>query len=194
MSQEGLSKFNNLSEEEAVQELHRCCACNEWSRRVCARRPFASLQQLRDACDDEWWRLSSNHWRESFHGHPRIGDKAALAKKINALKPSAAAGASSSGSHGGGWEADEQKGTSGASTAVLDAIHEGNIAYEEKYGFIFLICATNKTADDMLDQLKERLNRTGAQEADVIANEVRTAAGEQAKITQLRIVKLLQSL
>ena len=139
----GLQIFNTTSEEKILKELYRCCACNEWCRRVCARRPFTSYAILRDICDDEWWKLTSNHWRESFNGHPRIGDKKAVqAKESNNSKS---------------WEGDEQKGTSAASDNILEAIASGNLQYEEKFGFIFLICATNKSADHMLNSLNKRL-------------------------------------
>lgn len=151
-----LKIFNSLPQEQVVAELYRCCACSEWSNRVCARRPYANMNEFRDACDDEWWKLSSNHWKESFHGHPRIGDKKALAAKLSNLKNSNGNEIKS----GGGWEEEEQKGTADASTDLLDAIHRGNIEYEAKYGYIFLICATNKTASEMLSQLQERLKCT----------------------------------
>ena len=136
--------FNSLPEVTVLSLLKQCCFCDEYCRRIAIRRPFCSYSALRDACDDEWWRLSPNHWRESFNGHPRIGDKKAVQEKA-ASNPSS-------------WEGDEQKGTKDASNDILDAIRIGNIEYEKKFGFIFLICATNKDAISMLNALNSRLS------------------------------------
>ena len=141
--EKNLSEFNKMPDTQVHDLLYKCCACDEWCRRVAIRRPYTSFQSLRDVCDDEWWRLTASHWRESFNGHPRIGDKHAVQAKASSNSTS--------------WESDEQKGASTATSDILEAIRIGNIEYEKKFGFIYLICATNKDANALLTTLNDRL-------------------------------------
>lgn len=146
------------------EELRRCCGSARWVERMAARQPFSGFDDLLKQADEVWWSLEPADWLEAFTHHPRIGDKEALRQK---------------------WAAQEQAGAAKAPEAVLDALAEGNAAYETKYGHIFIVCATGKSAPEMLELLRARMN---AQPAD----ELRAAAGEQAKITRIRLEKLLK--
>jgi 2-oxo-4-hydroxy-4-carboxy-5-ureidoimidazoline decarboxylase len=136
------------------------------------QRPFHSLDHLFDTANTLWWTSSVQDWFEAFSAHPKIGDANALKEKFS--KPNS-------------WEGGEQSGTSGANEDTLQALQQLNEEYFAKNGFIFLICATGKSADEMLAALRLRL-------ANDRETEIQIAAGEQNKITKLRLVKLLQSL
>jgi OHCU decarboxylase len=129
---------------------------------MAARRPFSSIDDLLRAADDEWWKLQPPDWLEAFSHHPRIGERVKA----------------------GSVESREQAGTRGASDQTLLSLESLNRLYEEKFGFVFLVFATGKSADEMLDALRMRLqNRREV--------ELKNAATEQAKITRLRLEKLL---
>lgn len=168
-----MDKFNALSNDEAETLLLRCCASPSWARAMCQRRPFsADYKEMRDYADDCWWNLDTEQWLAAFTAHPRIGEKKAA---------SAAEGKTA------GWEGDEQKGAANAASNVLALLTQGNVEYERKFGHVYLVCATGKSADEMLKILQGRLPNDPW-------NELRIAAGEQAKITDLRLRKLLDSL
>lgn len=130
-----------------------------------ARRPFGSQEALQAAARDEWFALQPGDWLEAFAQHPRIG------KHEAAGAPSGAARRLS---------AREQAGVDGAPGEVLAGLAEGNRQYEERFGYIFIIFASGRSAGDMLASLRARL----ANDADA---EIRIAAGEQAKITARRL-------
>jgi 2-oxo-4-hydroxy-4-carboxy-5-ureidoimidazoline decarboxylase len=133
-----------------------------------ARRPFGSRIELLTAARDEWNALESADWREAFAHHPRIGDRNALAARFPATHE---------------LSAREQAGLAGATAGALDALAEGNRRYEEKFGYIFIVCAAGKSANEMLALLEARLPNDEP-------TELRVAATEQAKITELRLQKL----
>jgi OHCU decarboxylase len=167
---EGLERLNSLSAAEAQTELLKCCGSTEWARALAARRPFGNAPELFAAADEIWWNLSERDWLEAFAAHPRIGGRARAARPQHALAE--------------GWSRQEQAGARDAAPATLDEFAAANRAYEEKFGYIYIVCATGKTADEMLALLHARLsNEAGA--------ELRTAAGEQSRITRLRLEKLL---
>jgi len=166
---EGLTRLNSASAGEAETELLKCCGSTEWARALAARRPFDDARELFAAADEVWWNLSERDWLEAFAAHPRIGGrKAERAQHAQAE----------------GWSEQEQSGARDAAQATLEELAEANRAYEEKFGHIYIVCATGKTADEMLALLHARLSN-GAD------TELRTAAGEQSKITRLRLEKLL---
>jgi 5-hydroxyisourate hydrolase/2-oxo-4-hydroxy-4-carboxy-5-ureidoimidazoline decarboxylase len=138
---------------------------------MAAARPFASVRALRDKADEIWWALSPADWREAFAAHPRIGDVASLRRKFASTAS---------------WAAGEQAGAAGASEATLSALAEGNDAYFAKFGFIFIISASGKTADEMLAALRARLSNDAERE-------LRIAAEQQLEITHLRLEKLMAS-
>ncbi|HJX29203.1 MAG TPA: 2-oxo-4-hydroxy-4-carboxy-5-ureidoimidazoline decarboxylase, partial [Thermoanaerobaculia bacterium] len=127
-----------------------------------AGRPFRDRADLVKMSDGIWWSLGPEDWLEAFRAHPRIGEK------------------------GGRWATQEQAGTRGARPEVLSELAESNQRYESRFGHIFIVCATGKSALEMLTLLQERFGN----DPDT---ELRVAAEEQRKITNLRLEKLLPS-
>jgi allantoicase len=166
-----LARLNSLSLTEAEEELLSCCASHAWASRMTGRRPFPSPEALLAAADKECAALSPEDWREAFLAHPRIGEKKAEKTAPGEAKR---------------WAGEEQSGTRSASEATLRELAEKNRAYDEKFGHVFLICATGKTAEEMLAALDARLRNDATTELSI-------AAEEQRKITQLRLGKLLRS-
>lgn len=154
-----------LGPEAARDVLTRACGSSRWVDRMMARRPFGSNRKLLFAARIEWFGLTEADWLEAFSHHPRIGDRAALEArfpKTHALSSNEQANV--------GFVRDE----------VLTALALGNNDYYNKFGFIFIVCATGKTAEEMLQLLRDRLPNDRA-------TELRMAAEEQAKITALRL-------
>lgn len=167
----GLAHLNALSVEEAETALLACCGSWAWAQRMAASRPFASEDALFAAADAVWWALNAEDWLEAFRSHPRIGERKAEAGQTAREQ---------------GWSRGEQAGMDAAADPTRRAIAEGNRAYEERFGHIYLVCATGRSADELLSILSMRLENEPAEE-------LRIAAGEQAKITRLRLQKLLDS-
>jgi allantoinase len=165
----GLHRLNALDESLALAELLRCCGSTSWAERMAGLRPFATVSALFDAADRVWVGLDISDRLEAFAAHPKIGD-------IDALRAKFAATA--------GWAAGEQSGVAGASDAILRALAEGNREYEARFGHIFIVCATGKTADDMLGMLRQRLGNDPELEQSI-------ASYEQAMITRARLRKLI---
>lgn len=166
----GLARLNAMAAGEARAALLRCCGSERWADAMAAGRPYRNDEALFSAAERTWSELERSDWLEAFSHHPRIGDRAALQERFAATRA---------------WSAGEQGEVAMAAVDVLDALAEGNRAYEERFGHVFLVCATERTADEMLAQLRERL--PNAPEV-----ELRVAAAEQAKIMRLRLAKLLQ--
>ena len=155
-----IEEFNAADESVARAALLRCCGSKRWAEAMLAQRPFADRPALLSMAEAVWWRLPPDDWLEAFAAHPRIGEKK-LSK----------------------WSAQEQNGIYAASDPVLQQLTAGNQQYERQFGWIFLINATGKSASDMLDALQARLMNPPGEE-------LRVAAGEQARITGLRLNKL----
>jgi 2-oxo-4-hydroxy-4-carboxy-5-ureidoimidazoline decarboxylase len=150
---------------EARQLLAAACGSSRWVERMVARRPFGSREALLGAAREEWFALTEADWREAFAHHPRIGDRASLSARFPATHH---------------LSSREQAGVNGADDSVLDALAEANRIYEQKFGYIFIVCATGKSAGEMLMLLRQRL-------ANDSAEEIRIAAEEQLKITTMRL-------
>jgi 2-oxo-4-hydroxy-4-carboxy-5-ureidoimidazoline decarboxylase len=168
---DALSRLNERAAVEAREELRRCCGASRWAEAMIARRPFRDREALLAAADEVWWGLDESDWREAFAHHPKIGDKAGLGTRFASTRR---------------WAEGEQAGAVGASEEVLDGLAAGNRAYEERFRHIFIVCASGKTADEMLSLLRARLPNDPR-------DEIRIAAAEQAKITRVRLEKLLAS-
>lgn len=164
-----LPEFNALGAEDARAELLRCCGCVRWAEALLAARPFGDKSTLFSASDAAWSRMERQDWLEAFSHHPRVGGKDALREKFAATSA---------------WAQSEQSGAAAADEETLDALARGNAEYEAKFGFIFIVCATGKSAAEMLDLLKSRLPNDETRE-------LRLAADEQNKITKIRLEKLL---
>jgi OHCU decarboxylase len=167
----GLEQLNSVTADEAASEFLKCCGSNNWARQVTAARPFASLDELTASGDQIWWALEPGDWLEAFHSHPKIGEKKA-AEQVSAQSQQ--------------WSGQEQSGVANAPRDTVDSLAALNEEYEQKFGFIFIICATGKTGEEMLSALRERLEHDAETELPI-------AAAEQAKITELRLKKLLTS-
>ena len=169
---QSLNRLNELSADDARSEFLKCCGSRAWAREMSAARPFATVKELLAESDRLWQALSEEDRLEAFRSHPKIGER----------KP--AAGQSETAQ---AWSAQEQSRTQTASAEVLDALAERNREYENRFGFIFIICATGKSADEMLTMLERRMSND-------YADELQIAAEEQRKITELRLKKLLEPL
>ena len=164
-----LAELNAWPASQAREELLRCCGCVRWAEGVLASRPFRDRDELLAVAETAWAATDEPDWLEAFSHHPRIGGKDALREKFAATKD---------------WAKSEQAGASTASEAVLDALAKGNAEYEAKFGRLFIVCATGKSAAEMLDLLKSRLPNDAV-------TEMRLAAREQGKITKIRLEKLI---
>jgi OHCU decarboxylase len=169
--QTNLDRLNSISAGTAEREFLKCCGSNSWARRMVAERPFMSLHQLLDSAEQVWWSLNSLDWLEAFHSHPKIGEKKAAAPTSDQSKS---------------WSEAEQAAVSSATSETLQTMATLNRQYEEKFGYIFIVCATGKSSEEMLRILRGRLGNGPD-------DELRNAAAEQAKITQLRLKKLIDS-
>jgi allantoicase len=146
---------------DASTELRSTCASSEWVRKMNAARPFASWDALVRAADDAWWSSDAAQWREAFAAHPRIGAKKA-----------------------GGWAAEEQSRAASASAQTLRALEKINRDYEERFDHTYIVCATGRSAEEMLALAELRM-------ANDAETELRIAGEEQLKITKLRLMKLV---
>lgn len=166
------SRLNGMSDAEARAALLTCCGSQAWADAMVASRPFADRTAVFLRADEIWWTLRRPAWLEAFEHHPRIGDDPERLRKKFADTAR--------------WAGGEQAGVRGASEATLEALQQGNVDYEARFGHVFLICATGLTADQMLAALTRRLPHDPPVE-------LRVAAGEQAKITRIRLEKLESS-
>jgi OHCU decarboxylase len=164
-----LESLNALPPAEASQEFLKCCGSARWTAAMTGRRPYASLEELTRTASEMWWALDQSDWLEAFHSHPKIGEKKAAAAVSSQSKQ---------------WSGQEQAGVRVANQETLDSLTQLNQDYEQKFGFIFIVCATGKSAGEMLEILRERLRNDPAAE-------LRVAAAEQAKITEIRLKKLV---
>lgn len=152
--------LNALPRSEAEIALRRCCGSRRWVERMLAGLPYASDAALLEAAEREWWDLAREDWLEAFAAHPRIGEYG-----------------------GDAWSRGEQRGVDDAASDVRRALEQGNRDYEARFGHVYLVCATGRGAAELLADLRRRLDNNPERE-------LRIAAGEQAKITALRLEKL----
>jgi allantoicase len=153
--------INTLTDEAAAVQLQNCCGSTEWVKRVMAARPFTAWSDLIRAAEEIWKSLTPDDWREAFAAHPRIGERS-----------------------GSRWARQEQSGTASASSESMDALAAANREYEARFGYLYIVCATGRSADEMLAMAWQRLENSPE-------DELRVAAEEQMKITTLRLMKLV---
>ena len=159
-----LATFNTLDKETAKQHLFACCGSDKWASAMMSHFPFASEKQLVDLSASIWYDdCGETDWRESFTHHPKIGDVKSLTEK---------------------FAGKEQAGVAVARQETIQNLAKANTDYEAKNGFIFIVCATGKSADEMLQLLLDRLKNTPEEELHI-------AMGEQQKISIIRFKKLL---
>tara|TARA_B100000809_G_scaffold266290_1_gene328295 strand:+ start:1135 stop:1677 length:543 start_codon:yes stop_codon:yes gene_type:complete len=162
-----LEDLNQLPAADAKHTFMQCCTSSTWVNNMVNARPFASAAALSQAADHAWLGLTEQDYFEAFEGHPKIGDVSSLRAKYANTKELAG---------------NEQGLVKEANDDVLEVLSQGNTDYEAKFGFIFIVCATGKSAKQMSDLLQARLPNNKKQE---LVN----AAEEQRKIFQLRITK-----
>ncbi|CAN5718490.1 2-oxo-4-hydroxy-4-carboxy-5-ureidoimidazoline decarboxylase [soil metagenome] len=182
---DALRRLNALTQAEAEAAFAQCCAATAWSREMTRRRPYSDRAELLETADRAWQELGPDAWRDAFRGHPRLGEKgvATVSSTADGSSAQEQAGASTQG-QAGAWSGQEQAGVQHAGEAVRAALIEAQHAYEARFGHIFLICATGRSATEMLDALRARM----LNDADT---ELRVAADEQRMITRLRLERLL---
>jgi allantoicase len=165
----GIARLNALPADDARAALRRCCGSSRWAEAMAAARPFEDLPALLRIAERTWWTLDEAAHREAFAAHPRIGEASTPASGDRA------------------WSAGEQRAAATTDQQLAADLAAANRAYFDKHGFIFIVCATGRTAEAMLADLRERTPRA-------LADELRTAAEEQIKITRLRLHKLIGEL
>jgi 2-oxo-4-hydroxy-4-carboxy-5-ureidoimidazoline decarboxylase len=151
--------------------LSKCCDSKAWLNKMVASFPVNDQVTLLHEADKAWFACEEKDWLEAFSHHPKIGDLHSLKEKFTSTSQ---------------WTEREQSGVQQASEEVLKRLVEGNQLYEEKFGYIFIVCATGKSADEMLGILQSRLPNKPEEE-------IKVAMIEQNKITKLRLEKLLVS-
>lgn len=167
---EKLAELNHTSQKTAESAFLSCCGSHCWAQKMAEARPFADVSALLDCAEEIWRNLESKNWLEAFGAHPKIGAKKAVQQ---ATAQSAQ------------WSEGEQSAINTANNSVLTELEESNYLYEKKFGFIFIVCATGKSAEEMLEICQKRLSNDAAKE-------IRVAAEEQSKITEIRLKKLLE--
>ncbi len=165
-----LHELNILPKEQLKEALLKCCGSTAWVRKMLPFFPADDMVELLEDAEEQWFFCSEQDWKEAFSHHPKIGD-------VESLKTKFASAAT--------WASGEQSGVTAASEQTLESLAKANKLYEEKFGYIFIVCAAGKTADEMLTMLQTRLQNSPEVEIEI-------AADEQNKITKLRIEKLLE--
>ena len=158
-----IDRFNEMSDAEAARKLYSCFASQSWAEQVAIGRPYANFEGLWSACEAAWSGLAPADWLAAFAAHPRIGER---------------------GGHAPDSSEREQSGVRSAPSATANALAEENRHYEARFGHVFLISASGRTADEILTALRQRMSNDAATEVDV-------AAAEHRKITRLRLERML---
>src|SRR3954447_23814630 len=158
-----LEELNAAESAIAKGNLLRCCGSQRWAAAMTARRPFGSISDLHTAAQEAWSSLGPSDWLEAFACHPKIGGTRSVSN----------------------WSAQEQKGMGAAGVATIREIETLNHEYQDRFGYIFIVCASGKSAVEMCDLLKERLRNDSDMELQI-------ASEEQMKITQIRLDKLIE--
>ncbi|KUM75334.1 2-oxo-4-hydroxy-4-carboxy-5-ureidoimidazoline decarboxylase [Streptomyces curacoi] len=159
----GLARFNALEEHAAHAALHEACASTAWGKRLLAARPYATADDLYAASDAAMAELTAEDLQEAMAGHPPIGRP----------KP------------GDPTSAREQRGMAGASEELKAEMLELNLAYQEKFGHVFLICATGRTGEQMRDAVRERIGNSPEREREIVRTEL-------GKINRIRLARLVE--
>jgi len=164
---EVLARWNGLPLEEAAREILPCCGSRTWAASMASKRPIQDEASLVATSDTIWRSLGESDWLEAFRSHPRIGE-------TRAEKDVAASSAA--------WSAQEQQKAATADEAVKMTLKWGNREYEQKFGRIFIVCATGKSASEILEILRHRLHNDEA-------TELQLAAEEQRQVMHIRLRK-----
>jgi len=171
----GLQRLNELPPLDAQEALLACGGATRWARAMSAKRPYRSESDLFEAADELWQALGREDWLEAFARHPQIGQQTTEQGVRDDLKPSPAAAR---------WSSQEQAAAAQAPANLTLRLAEANREYRERFGYIFIVCASGKTAAEILALLERRLHNDPTLELSV-------AAAEQHKIMHLRLRKLI---
>ena len=164
-----LHEINTLTKDALKAELFKCCGSVNWVNKMLVFFPMDDLVELLEDAEEEWYACTEADWREAFTHHPKIGDVDSLSERFASTAD---------------WTSGEQSAVNTASAELLAELAAANTGYENKFGYIFIVCATGKTAGEMLSLLQERL-------ANEPGEEIKIAMDEQNKITLLRLQKLI---
>jgi 2-oxo-4-hydroxy-4-carboxy-5-ureidoimidazoline decarboxylase len=164
---EVLARWNGLLPEEAAREILLCCGSRTWAASMASKRPIRDEASLLATSDVIWRSLGEPDWLEAFRSHPRIGES--RAEDVSPAQSSV-------------WSAQEQQKAATADAAVKMALKWANREYEQKFGRIFIVCATGKSASEILEILRRRLHNDEA-------TELRQAVEEQRQIMHIRLKK-----
>jgi 2-oxo-4-hydroxy-4-carboxy-5-ureidoimidazoline decarboxylase len=163
-----IAEFDHLPEDKKIELLLQCCGSRKWVNNMLPVFPVEDLVELLEAAEEKWYQCSEADWKEAFTHHPKIGDINSLKEKFDKTAE---------------WAAGEQSGVNNANEKTLLQLSNANEEYQNKFGFIFIICATGLSAENMLSDMEMRLHHNEKEELN-------TAAAEQLKITKLRLEKL----
>lgn len=164
-----LHKLNEIKTEDRKELFSKCCGSDKWIEQMVSAGHFTSKEEMAEHSQSIWYSLDERDWLEAFKHHPKIGDMESLKRKFSATQDLAE---------------NEQSSVKEASPDILIELSKYNEDYEKKFGYIFIVCATGKSAEEMLSLIKERINNDPE-------TEIRIAMEEQNKITKLRLEKLL---
>jgi 2-oxo-4-hydroxy-4-carboxy-5-ureidoimidazoline decarboxylase len=159
-----LAELNRMNSQGAVDVLKPCCGSQKWAEEMNARRPFSDIEEVHGAADIVWRTLHREDWHEAFASHPKVGETREVSE----------------------WSKKEQGGMVSAADDIRARLGQFNTEYQKRFGFIFIICATGKSAEEMLASLEERLRHDPDTEWEI-------AGEEQIKIVHLRLNKLLDA-
>lgn len=166
-----LDEWNQMTTDAASEQILPCCGSRRWALELSRNRPYSDSDELCRASDRVWESLAETDWQEAFESHPRIGERDSR-RDIDFKSRM--------------WSQEEQRTIAkGAEGAIASELADANVAYEAKFGRIFIVCATGKTAGEVLDLLHSRL-------ANDATTELILAVEEQRKITQLRLRRWLE--
>lgn len=165
---ETLADWNKLDPASAVASILPCCGSARWARELVETRPINTETELLERSDAIWKALSPDDFDEAFRSHPRIGERRTATAAAQSVE----------------WSSTEQSSMARSSTEIRAALEQGNQLYEQRFGRIYIVCATGKSAEEMLGDLQRRLHNDAH-------TELREAAEQQRQITRLRLRKWL---
>jgi len=168
----GVTILDTMPAGRAAALIADCCGSSRWVTAMLSRRPFGTIDRLLAASTEVWYSLDSDDWLEAFAHHPRIGERASDRPQ---------------GVQGAAWSEAEQAGVERARDTTRDALVKTNRAYEQRFGFIYIVCASGRSADEMLEMANQRMQHG-------LSQEIVVAAAEQHAITQRRLAKLVITL
>ncbi len=171
MNDGNINNLDACSADHVLQQLRACCGASAWCQAMLSMRPFGNPTRVHQCADAAFDSLTEADWIEAFGCHPKIGDLKSLQLKFAGNRQ---------------WSGSEQSGTAAADQRTIAELAKRNRDYESRFGYIFIVCATGKSAKQMLDLLIARLPNDRQ-------TELRIAAAEQRKISHLRIDKLLHT-